>query len=72
MRCLERLSAQHEGETVAVVSHADPLRAVLAYYMGIPLDLMLRFEIGPSSVSVVEMGETPRVLCVNHQGDLPV
>ena len=72
VRCLERLSALHQGETVAVVSHADPLRAALAHYLGIPLDLLQRFEISPASVSVVEMGETPRVLCMNHQGDLPV
>jgi ribonuclease H / adenosylcobalamin/alpha-ribazole phosphatase len=72
VRQLEALARRHGGEMVAAVSHGDPLRAAVAYYLGIPLDKLLSFEIGVASVSVVELGETSRVLCVNEIGDVPL
>lgn len=73
VRQLGALQARHPAETVAVVSHGDPLRSVVAFYLGIPLDLMMRFEIDPASVTVVEAAEWgPRVLCVNITGESPV
>jgi broad specificity phosphatase PhoE len=73
IRQLQCLEERHSAETVAVVSHADPLRSVVAYYLGIPLDLMLRFEIAPASVTVVEAGDWgPRILCLNETGDVPL
>ena len=65
---------QRRGETtVALVSHGDVIRVALAHQLGIPIDFIMRFEIGPASSSVVELGEHgPRVLCVNHNPfDLP-
>jgi probable phosphoglycerate mutase len=63
---------EHPGETVAVVSHSDPLRSVIAHYLSIPIDLILRFDISPASVSVVQLfDDGPRVLCLNHTGELP-
>jgi probable phosphoglycerate mutase len=68
---LDCIRKQHPGATVAVVSHADPLRSVLAHYLGVPLDLLLRFEISPASVSVVQTDDwNARVLCLNQTGDL--
>lgn len=55
IRELEILRERHSGDTVAVVSHADPLRTVIAFVLGVPLDLMLRLEIGTASLSVVRM-----------------
>ncbi len=73
IRQLDCLRKRHPDETVAVVSHGDPLRSVVAYYLGIPLDLLQRFEISTGSVSVVEAGEWgPRVLCLNETGDVPL
>ena len=70
LHCLEE---RHPGETVAVVSHGDPLRSAAAYYLGIPLDLMQRFEIAPASVTAVEVADWgPRVLCLNETGDVPL
>lgn len=66
----ERLREAHANETVAVVSHGDPLRALLMHCLGMPLDLVHRFDIAPGSLSIVEAGEwSPRVLCVNGTGD---
>ncbi len=67
VRQLECVAVAHPEATVAVVSHGDPLRSLLAYFLGIPLDLMQRFEIEPASVSVLEVAEWgARVRVVNR------
>ena len=72
IRRLACLRDRYRDRTVAVISHGDPLRAVLACYLGIPLDLVLRFEISPASVSIVEDAEWgPRVMCLNDTGEVP-
>jgi probable phosphomutase (TIGR03848 family) len=67
-----RLNQQHAAtDVIAVVSHADPLRALIAFYLGAPLDLAARLQISPASVSVVRLMEWgPEVLVVNHQGEV--
>lgn len=50
-----RLRELHPNDTVAVVSHADPLRSALAFFLGVPLDLSLRFEITTGSVSRLDL-----------------
>lgn len=52
---LAALAARHDGETVAVVSHADVLRSAIAHFAGAPLDLFLRFVIEPASVTTVAL-----------------
>jgi probable phosphomutase (TIGR03848 family) len=65
------LGAQHPGETIVAVSHADPIKAVIAAALGVPLDLFQRAVIGTCSVSVVVVGAgSPLVLCVNALGEL--
>ena len=66
VRALERLRGAHPDGRVAVVGHGDPLKATLAHYLGVPLDLFQRIEIDPGSLSVVELADHgPRVLLVN-------
>ncbi len=68
---LERLRADHPGEVLALFSHADPIRIALAYYLGMPLDHVLRLDIAPASVSVLTLSDWgPRVLRVNDTGDI--
>jgi probable phosphoglycerate mutase len=55
VRGLIALREAHPGATVVVVSHADVLRAALAYFLGMPIDLMQRFEISPASVSTLAL-----------------
>jgi broad specificity phosphatase PhoE len=70
---VETLRERHVNETVAVVSHLDPLRSLIAHYLGIPLDFLLRFELNVGSVSVVRhFEEQPHVICLNQTGGLPV
>ena len=66
-----QLAARHAGETIVAVSHADPIKAVVAMALGVPLDCFQRVVISTCSVSVVVVGpSTPLVLCVNALGEL--
>lgn len=68
---LARLAARHPQATVAVVSHSDLIKAAVAYYAGIPLDLFQRLEISPASVSTLELyAETARLTGLNDTGNL--
>ena len=70
---LEKLSAQHQNQTVAVVSHADLIKAAVAYYAGIHLDMFQRLEISPASVSILELyDETARLMLINHTGSINI
>ena len=63
-----RLREAHPNDTIALVSHGDVIKAAVAYFLGVPLDLSLRIEISLASVSVVAIGEYgPWVLCVNSR-----
>jgi probable phosphoglycerate mutase len=69
---LERLCAAHPRQTVAVVSHADPIKAAVAFHIGLPLDLFQRLVVGPASLTVLELnGVLPRLVCLNDVGHLP-
>jgi probable phosphoglycerate mutase len=64
-----RQRQEHPEQVVALFSHGDVIRAAVAYWLGVPIDLFLRMEIGLASVSVVAVGDYgPWVLCVNHMG----
>jgi probable phosphoglycerate mutase len=52
---LDAIAAEHEGETVAAVSHCDIIRGAIAHYLGLPLDHLLRFDIDPASVSRLQL-----------------
>lgn len=65
---LDRLRARHIGETVVCVSHADPIKAAVAYAIGSHLDAFQRIVISTCSISVLAWpdGAAPIVLAVNH------
>jgi broad specificity phosphatase PhoE len=68
---IERLCGCHRTMTVALVSHADVIRVALAHCLGMPLDLLLRLEVSPASISIVAMERYwRRVLCINNMGEL--
>lgn len=63
---LQSLCEKHAGETVLVVSHADAIRAALAHYLGIALDLFQRIEISPASITAIQLDSFgPKILKVN-------
>jgi probable phosphoglycerate mutase len=67
---IQQLSQQHPNELIAIVSHSDLIKSVVAYYAGIHLDLMQRLEIEPASVSIlVVYPETARITRLNDTGE---
>jgi len=51
---------------VTIFTHGDIIRALLAHFLGVHLDLFLRIEIDPASASLIELHETAvRVRLVN-------
>lgn len=61
------LARVRPGATIALVSHADMLRGLVARTLGLPLDNMLNFEIAPASVSRIVVGDWGgRVLSLNE------
>lgn len=62
-----RLWALYPKDGVVLVSHGDPIRVAISHFLGAPLDLFERMEIGIASVSVVVLDEFgARVVRLNH------
>ena len=65
---IEAIAADHDGETVAAVSHCDIIRGLIAHHLGLTLDNMLRFDVDPASVSRLIVGDWgARVHSVNER-----
>jgi probable phosphoglycerate mutase len=56
---------------VAAVSHGDVIRAVLMYFLGMPLDFVNRLEVSPACISILTLDANgPNVRAVNvHSAD---
>lgn len=67
-----RLVERHPGEVIVAVSHADPIKAVIAHALGLHLDLFQRIVVAPASITAIAYGpDAPLVLAVNSlDGDL--
>lgn len=59
---------RHANDVVAAVSHGDVIRAIVADVACIPLDAIDRFEIAPTSVTVIEIGNGWRRLRALNAG----
>ncbi len=71
VQAMADLRARHPGETIVAVSHADPIKAVVADAVGTHLDLFQRIVISPCSVTAISYGQGgPMVLAVNSTGSL--
>jgi probable phosphomutase (TIGR03848 family) len=64
-----RLVERHRGGVVVCVSHADPIKAVVAQAVGTHLDLFQRIVISTCSITAIAYGlGGPVVLTVNSTG----
>jgi probable phosphoglycerate mutase len=64
---VEQLRTNHPDQVVAVFSHGDIIRTVLAHYLGVPLDLFQRIAIATASVSVLGFFDgRPMVFGMNY------
>jgi broad specificity phosphatase PhoE len=68
---LNALASRHANARVAIVTHADVIRAAIVSFCAIPVDLIERIEISPGSVSVVALDdESVTLLTINNTIDL--
>lgn len=66
---LEQIRDRHPGGTVACVSHADCIKAVMAHALGTHLDLFQRIVISTASISAISWSAAgPVALTVNSTG----
>jgi probable phosphoglycerate mutase len=52
---LDALVVEHPGDLLVVVSHADPIKAAIAHYTGVHLDLFQRIVVSPASVTAFHL-----------------
>jgi probable phosphoglycerate mutase len=73
VEAIESLAVDHAGETVVAVSHADVIKAVLAHFLGMPLDTFQRLLVSPASASVLHLaaGAPPMLLGINLTAEAP-
>ena len=70
---VEGIVAKHPKAMVAVVSHADVIKALVSFYLGQPLDLFQRLHVSPASVTVLQLsagGGQPVLVRFNDDGPL--
>jgi probable phosphomutase (TIGR03848 family) len=68
---IQAIAARHPRGRVAVGSHGDIIRMLVAHLSGAHLDMFQRTIVDPASVSVVSLGDAgPHVLLVNDTGSL--
>jgi probable phosphoglycerate mutase len=69
VEAVEEIRRRHRRGAVAVVSHADVLKAVIAHYLGMHLDMFQRIVISPASVSLLAFrGDFPRLVRLGDAG----
>lgn len=69
---VEALVGDHPRGVIGVVSHADVIKALVAFYLALPLDEFQRLHIAPASVTMLQLepGGQPALLRFNDDGPL--
>lgn len=67
---VEQIADRHHNKSVAVVTHADVIKALVAFYVGMPLDCFQRLVVGPASITTLSTGRgaRPALLRFNDTG----
>lgn len=72
VNALETLRLKHPRQTVAVFSHSDIIKMIVAHYMGMHLDAFQRINISPCSLTVIQLHSgQPMIELVNETSFLP-
>jgi broad specificity phosphatase PhoE len=67
---IKAAAAANPGGCVAIVSHAEPIRAAVLHFRGLPLDAFDQIAIEPASLTVLDVdGERGTLLGVNQTAD---
>jgi broad specificity phosphatase PhoE len=67
---VEELERELPGNSVVLVSHVGPIKALLACALNLPLEATRRFFLDPGSISVVDWGEHPLLRLFNSHAHL--
>jgi len=69
---LDELIARHPEQTILVVSHSDPIKLALAFYVGLSLDLFQRLVVDTASISELGFHDlAARLVRVNDCAHVP-
>jgi probable phosphoglycerate mutase len=72
VNALEEIAKRHPKHLVAIFSHGDVVKLLLAHYLGMPLDMFQRIGVNTGSISSVRLtGGLPMVTKMNEQPVLP-
>ena len=59
VREIELIRRAHKSrDLLALVFHADPIKLVLAHFLGLPLDNFQKFGVSAGSVSILMLGKS--------------
>lgn len=68
---VEEVVAAHPGQVVVAVSHADPIKAAVAHFTGVHLDLFQRLFVSPASATVLRFsGGAAALVKLNDTGTM--
>lgn len=63
VNAMEKIIMEHKkDELVAIFSHADPIKLIIAYYLGMPLDHFQRLACGTGSISILNLDRSEVML----------
>ncbi len=67
-QAIRQIASQHEqGDWIACVSHADPIKLTIAHYLGMPLDTYQRINISLASITLLSLDhQAARLLAINY------
>lgn len=71
-RVIHHMEAQAEQRpcaTILCVTHCDIIRGVVAHYLGLSFDNLLKFDVDPGSISTIILG--PAGGCVTRLNEVP-
>ena len=68
---VERLRTQAAGRSIALVSHGDPLRILIARLLGIPLASFRSLRVDNGSVSVLRLDGSAQLVLLNWRPQGP-
>lgn len=64
---VEMLLRDRAGKRIALVSHADVIKAAVSHFLGLPIDAWPRFDIAPASITTSVAGDWGvKVVTVNE------
>lgn len=66
---LEEIRRVNRDRIVAVVSHAEVIRAAVLHYLGVSLNLFHRFEIAPASVTEILLSRCSAQVVLSRHAD---